>query len=182
MNAVISLAEFICNRWRGRAIAVFMALELGHVSEHVIQVFQIYVLGWPLADARGILGQFFPWLVTSETLHYFYTMLTVVGIVLLIPAFIGSARNVWFAALIAAAWHNFEHTLLLFQRSTGQAFFGADRPTSLAQLWFPRVELHFFYNMVVLMPLLTALAMDYRARRARGREEAPVAIELPRAA
>ena len=45
----------------------FMVIVLAHWAEHLAQAFQIYGLGWPVPEARGVLGVFFPWLITSET-------------------------------------------------------------------------------------------------------------------
>jgi hypothetical protein len=52
------------------ALRVFVAIVLAHWGEHLLQAFQIYVLGWPVPEARGLVGYFFPVLVSSEILHY----------------------------------------------------------------------------------------------------------------
>jgi hypothetical protein len=42
-----------------------------------------------------------------------------------------------------------EHRSLQTQAILGLNFFGQPLPTSLVQLWVPRVELHLFYNTIV---------------------------------
>jgi len=152
-----SLISKLNGSWHEYAVWGFMAIASAHVAEHVVQTVQIFALGWARPEARGLFGQWFPWLVTSETLHYFYAIFTLAGIALLLPGFKGRARLWWVVALLAQFWHHIEHVLLLFQRVAEEPFFGRQVPTSLIQLWFPRVELHLFYNAVVLVPLLVAL-------------------------
>ncbi len=43
------------------------------------------------------------------------------------------------------------------QAIAGQNLFNAPVPTSIAQLWFPRVELHLFYNTIVFIPMVIAM-------------------------
>ena|SRR5689334_5263776 len=63
-----------------------------------------------------------------------------------------------FFALVISVWHLFEHSLLLGQALTGHDLFGASVPTSVLQVFMPRVELHLAYNGVVLVAMLMALA------------------------
>ncbi len=138
------------------ALNVFMAVVLAHWAEHLVQAYQIWVLGWPRPKARGLLGAAFPWLVSSEWLHYGYALVMLAGLFLLRPGFTGRARTWWTAALVIQFWHHVEHLLLLIQAQTGHNFFGKPVPTSLLQLAFLRVELHLFYNAVVFIPMLIA--------------------------
>ena len=66
--------------WHKRALQTFMVIVLAHWAEHLVQAYQVYVLKWPLHQARGVLGQAFPWLIHSEVLHYGYAMIMLVGI------------------------------------------------------------------------------------------------------
>jgi len=61
------------------------------------------------------------------------------------------------AALVIQFWHHIEHGLLQAQVIAGRALFGAAVPTSILQLWFPRLELHLFYNTVVFIPMVVAM-------------------------
>src|SRR4029453_1668812 len=43
------------------------------------------------------------------------------------------------------------------QAIIGHNFFGRPVPTSIVQLWVPRVELHLFYNAIVFIPMVIAM-------------------------
>lgn len=143
--------------WHKRALQAFMIVVMAHWAEHLVQAYQVYVLGWPLHQARGVLGQAFPWLVHSEVLHYGYALIMLVGIWTLLPGFVGRSRAWWLAALVIQFWHHFEHALLQVQAITGRNLFGASVPTSILQLVIPRLELHLFYNTVVFIPMVVAV-------------------------
>ena len=143
-----------------RALQLFMVIVLAHWAEHLLQAFQIYALGWPVPEARGALGYFYPWLIKSEVLHYGYALVMLVALFMLRSGFTGRQdRPWWTAALVIQFWHHIEHGLLQIQAILGQNFFGSPVPVSIAQLWVPRVELHLFYNTVVFVPM--AIAMYY---------------------
>jgi hypothetical protein len=154
------------SRYHRTALNVFMVIVLGHWAEHVAQAYQIWVLGWPRPKARGLLGMAFPWLVSSETLHYGYALVMLVALWLLRPGFRGRARAWWTVALVIQFWHHFEHLLLLVQAQAGVNFFGRPQPTSVLQLFFPRVELHLFYNSIVFIPMVVAMYLHLRPNRA----------------
>jgi hypothetical protein len=139
-----------------------MFIVLAHWAEHLVQAYQIWVLGRPRPAARGVLGQLFPWLVSSEWLHYGYALVMLAGLFLLRPGFVGRARAWWTIALVIQFWHHIEHLLLLVQAQTGTYFFGATVPTSVAQVIFPRVELHLFYNSIVFIPMVIAVYLHLR--------------------
>jgi hypothetical protein len=144
------------------ALNVFMVVVIGHWAEHLAQAYQIWVLGWPRPKARGVLGEVYPWLVTSEWLHYGYALVMLVALFLLRPGFVGRARTWWTVALVIQFWHHIEHLLLLIQAQSGHNFFGRAVPTSLLQLVFPRVELHLFYNSIVFIPMMIAVYFHLR--------------------
>jgi hypothetical protein len=143
--------------WHERALQAFMVIVLAHWAEHLTQAFQIWVLGWPVPSARGVLGLWYPWLIKSEVLHYGYAVVMLIGIWLLWPGFVGTSRTWWTAALGIQFWHHIEHALLQFQALTGHYLFGSPVPTSIAQLWIPRVELHLIYNTLVFIPMVVAM-------------------------
>jgi len=135
-----------------------MAIVLAHWAEHLFQAIQIYVLGWPVPQARGLVGYFIPWLITSEALHYGYAVVMLAGLWLLRPGFTGQLdRRWWTVALAIQFFHHIEHLLLLVQAQTGHNLAGRPVPTSLVQLWVPRVELHLFYNTIVFIPMVVAM-------------------------
>jgi len=142
------------------ALRLFVVIVLAHWAEHLLQAYQIYGLGWPVPEARGVLGYFYPWLIKSEALHYGYALVMLAGLWLLRPGFTGKKDRPWWTiALGIQFFHHFEHLLLQLQAILGYNFFGRPVPTSIAQLWFPRVELHLFYNTIVFIPM--AIAMYY---------------------
>jgi len=141
-----------------RALQGFTVIVLAHWAEHLLQAFQIYGLGWPVPQARGVLGYFFPYLVTSEMLHYGYAVVMLAGLWILRPGFTGdSDRKWWTVALSIQFFHHIEHFLLQGQYLLGQNLFDKPVPTSIAQLWVPRVELHLFYNTIVFIPMMVAM-------------------------
>jgi hypothetical protein len=144
------------------ALNVFLFVVLAHWAEHLVQAYQVWVLDRPRPAARGVLGQWFPWLVTSEWLHYWYAVFMLAGLFLLRPGFVGRARVWWTVALVIQFWHHIEHLLLLIQAQTGTFFFGKTVPTSVAQVIFPRVELHLFYNSIVFIPMVVAVYLHLR--------------------
>ncbi|HET8680385.1 MAG TPA: hypothetical protein VFM54_00695 [Micromonosporaceae bacterium] len=158
-------------RFHRLALNVFMFVVLAHWAEHLVQAYQIWVLGRPRPASRGVLGQMFPWLVSSEWLHYGYAIVMLTGLFVLLPGFVGRARAWWLVALAIQFWHHIEHLLLLIQAQSGTMFFGAAVPTSVAQVVFPRVELHLFYNSVVFIPMVIAVYLHLRPN-ARELEEA----------
>ena len=140
------------------ALRLFMVIVLAHWAEHLLQAFQIYALGWPVPEARGVLGYFYPWLIKSESLHYGYAVVMLIGLWALRPGFTGVVeRRWWTIALGIQFFHHIEHALLFGQAFVGHNLFGRPVPTSLVQLWVPRVELHLFYNSIVFIPMMIAM-------------------------
>lgn len=148
------------------ALSVFMFVVLAHWAEHIAQAYQIWVLHWPVSQSRGILGQFYPWLVTSEWMHYGYALVMLIGLFLLRPGFAGRARTWWTIALVIQFWHHLEHLLLLIQANTHHNFWSRPVPTSVLQLIYPRVQLHLFYNSLVFIPMVIAVYYHLRPSRA----------------
>jgi hypothetical protein len=154
-----STIERLNAEWHRPALWAFTAVVLAHWVEHLAQTIQIYALGWPVPESRGVLGLWFPWLVKSELLHYGYAIVMLAFLWVLRSGFVGRSRTWWMVALWIQFWHHVDHALL-----QGQVLFGAnllDRPVpmSVLQFWFPRVELHLFYNTIVFIPM--ALAMYF---------------------
>jgi hypothetical protein len=144
-------------QWHKPAMQVFMIIIITHLLEHVFQAYQVYGLGWPRKEALGVLGLAYPWLVHSEWLHYGHALFMLLGIAALRPAIVGRARIWWDITFAIAFYHHFEHALLLGQALIHQNLFNSPVPISIGQLWIPRLELHLFYNLIVLIPMLVAL-------------------------
>ncbi|NUP62566.1 MAG: hypothetical protein HOW71_10375, partial [Nonomuraea sp.] len=153
-------------RYHKPALTLYLVVVLAHWAEHVAQAVQVYVLGWPLKEARGVLGMPFPWLVSSEWMHYGYALLMLVGLLMLRSGFTGRARTWWNVSLGIQIWHHLEHLLLLCQALTGNNLLGRPVPTSVIQLLVPRMELHLFYNALVFAPMVVAMLLHRRPRAA----------------
>jgi hypothetical protein len=153
-----SFLERLNTEWHEMALRSFMVIVLAHWAEHLTQAFQIYALGWPVPESRGVLGLAFPWLIKSETLHYGYAIVMLIGLFVLRPGFTEQLeRRWWTIALAIQFFHHIEHGILQTQAVLGQNFFGRPVPTSIVQLWVPRVELHLFYNTIVFIPMIVAM-------------------------
>jgi hypothetical protein len=164
--------------WHKRALNLFMLIVLGHWAEHLVQAYQIYVLGWPRPKAGGVLGFFYPWLVSSEMLHYGYAIVMLIGIWTLRKGFTGTSRKWWTIALVIQFWHHIEHAVLQWQALTHHYWFGSPVPISFVQLLFPkfRVELHLFYNAIVFVPMM--IGMYYHLFPPAGEEAAACTCSL----
>lgn len=143
---------------------LFSFIVIAHWVEHLTQAYQIYVLNWPPPKAGGALGLAFPWLVTSEWLHYGFALFMLIGFVTLRHGFVGRSRTWWNVAMWIQVWHHFEHLLLLIQALSGSNLLGKPVPTSIIQLVFPRVELHLFYNAIVFTPMVVAMVYHMRPK------------------
>jgi hypothetical protein len=153
-----TLIERLNGQHHELALRLFMVIVLAHWAEHLFQAVQIYVLGWPVPQARGLLGLYYPWLIQSEALHYAYALVMLAGLWIFRSGFTGVRdRRWWTIALAIQFFHHIEHLLLITQATTGHNIFGRPVPTSLIQLWIPRVELHLFYNTIVFIPMVIGM-------------------------
>lgn len=152
-----SLSERLNGPWHERSLQVFMVIVLAHWSEHITQAYQIYVLHWPVHMAGGVLGYWFPWLVHSEVLHYGYALVMLIGLWIFRRGFVGRAYTWWMIAFWIQFWHHIEHALLQGQVIVGHNLFHSPVPTSIVQLWLPRVQLHLFYNSIVFIPMVIGM-------------------------
>ena len=152
------------------ALRLFMVIVLAHWAEHLLQGIQIYVLLWPVPQALGALGYLYPPLVSSELLHYGYALVMLIGLWILRPGFTERDDRLWWTvALGIQFFHHLEHFLLLAQRVSGHYLLDRPVPTSLIQLWVPRVELHLFYNTIVFLPMVVAMYFHMFPPAAAGR-------------
>lgn len=166
--------------WHRRAVNVFMFVVLAHWAEHLAQSWQIHVMGWARPQAGGFLGLFFPWLVSSELLHYGYAIVMLIGLWILRKGFSGTSRTWWTIALVIQFWHHIEHAVLQYQAITGHYWFGSPVPISFVQVLMPkfRPELHLFYNAIVFIPMV--IAMYYHMFPPKGEEVAACSCSLRR--
>ncbi|QQS49425.1 MAG: hypothetical protein IPM66_07735 [Acidobacteriota bacterium] len=152
-----ALYDKLNRQWHKPALQIFMFIVLAHWAEHLAQAAQVYILGWPVPEARGFLGIWFPWLIKSEVLHYGYALIMLVGIWILRKGFEGQSYKWWMIAFWIQFWHHIEHLLLQGQAIAGHNLFDSPVPVSIIQLWIPRVELHLFYNTIVFIPMVMGM-------------------------
>lgn len=152
-----NLVETLNTKWHERALQLFLAIVLAHWAEHLVQAYQIWGLGWPIPESRGVLGYWFPWMVSSELLHYGYAFIMLIGLWLLRTGFTGKAYTWWMISFGIQFWHHIEHALLQGQAVAGANLFNSPVPISIVQVWIPRVELHLIYNTLVFIPMIVAM-------------------------
>jgi hypothetical protein len=153
----MGLMEKLNSKWHERALWGFMFIVLAHWGEHLAQAYQIWVMGWPIPKANGILGLWYPWLIKSEALHYWYALVMLIGLWILRKGFTGRSYTWWMIAFWIQFWHHIEHFLLIAQATLHHNLFGRPVPTSIAQLFIPRVQLHLLYNSIVFVPMVVAM-------------------------
>ena len=144
-------------RWHKIALQAFIVIVLFHWMEHIIQAYQFFVMGWSRQMSMGLLGMYYHWLMKSEVLHYGFALVMLIGMWILRKGFTGTSYKWWMAAFWIQFWHHFEHFILFYQAQTQQFWFGGTVPTSIGQIWIPRIELHLFYNAIVFIPMVVAM-------------------------
>jgi hypothetical protein len=144
-------------KWHERALQLFMVIVLAHWGEHLVQAYQIWVMGWPAPKANGILGLWYPWLIKSEILHYGYALVMLIGLWILRKGFTGRSYTWWMIAFWIQFWHHIEHLLLIGQATLHHNLLGKPVPFSVIQFFIPRVQLHLFYNSIVFIPMVIAM-------------------------
>ncbi|GBF80276.1 hypothetical protein [Aphanothece sacrum] len=156
-NGLRSLVYLLNGRWHKPAMQIFMVVIAFHLLEHLVQAYQLWGLGWPRPKCLGLLGLGFPWLMKSEWLHYGHALFMLLGFAVFRPSFVGRARLWWDIGFGLQFYHHFEHALLLGQAIIHENLFDSPVPISIGQIWFPRLELHLFYNFMILVPMLIAM-------------------------
>jgi hypothetical protein len=164
------LAMAVLTTWRAADgwMALFLVLALtqsGHVGEHVVQIFQLRVLGLAGEHAHGVFGA-----LDIEWVHFAWNSWIVLAVAILLIRF----RNnpwLWVTALLAG-WHLFEHLVLI---ATYLATGVEGTPGLLARggllgggLGIARPELHLIYNLAETLPLLTGLGWEFSRRSLNG--------------
>jgi hypothetical protein len=157
----VSIYQKLNSVWHRRALNLFMIIVLGHWAEHLAQAYQVYVLHWPRAKAGGFLGLFYPWLVSTEIMHYGYAVVMLIGIWTLRRGFSGTSRKWWTIALVIQFWHHIEHAVLQWQALTHHYWIGSPVPVSFVQMLLPkfRIEIHLFYNAIVFIPMMISISI-----------------------
>jgi hypothetical protein len=147
---------------RKNQMTFFMSVVMAHFIEHLIQIYQLKILGWDRSESLGLLGVWHPWLIHSEWLHYGLALFMLIGIWYLLPSINTRRATYWWSiTLFLQFLHHIEHLVPLVQALTGKYLYGSTKPMSLLQYWFPRIELHFTYNVIVMVPMSIAMVYFY---------------------
>ena len=137
---------------------IFLLVIYLHLIEHIFQMIELYIFNWERPMCLGLLGFYIPQLIHSEYLHYGHALFMLIGIYYL-TKYMYNKDSLWWMRLTLglAFYHHFEHLLLLIQSITHIYLFNKLVPTSFGQLFVPRIELHFIYNLLVGIPMMIAL-------------------------
>src|SRR5262245_2721114 len=99
-----------------------VAVQGGHVVEHIIQLGQVYLVGIPDDQALGLLGYVFQFQGTEEWLHLVFNAAYLAALYLLVPPLRGLVPDpvpFWaFAVFLVGAvglesWHAVEHAVII---------------------------------------------------------------------
>jgi hypothetical protein len=138
---------------------VFIGIVVIHFIEHLTQLYQLYILHWARPECLGLISLRYPWLMKSEWLHYSFALYMLVGLSYF--SYKASNKKWWRTALILQHYHHIEHLILLSQALVGIPMI---ERVSLGSFIMPRLELHFFYNLIVLIPMLLGVFTNDRRK------------------
>ena len=132
-----------------------------HVVEHVIQLFQVFVLGIADDDALGLLGYVFQFQRTEEWLHLIFNATYLLALYLLVVPLrrrVPHPVPLWaFTMFLAGAvglesWHMVEHVVIIANVIANN---GCPCPgIGDAALGITDTVLHFYYNAITYLALL----------------------------
>jgi cyclic nucleotide-binding protein len=136
-------------------LLAFVLLQLGHLTEHTVQIFQLLATGGDLAHSHGVFGQ-----LDFETVHVVWDSSVWIGLAICLYKF---SRNPWlYVAFIFASLHEVEHLYLYTIYNIDKDFYFKGGLTGIMGLNgvigspLMRPYLHFFYNFLVVTPMLIA--------------------------
>lgn len=139
--------------------AVFGAitlLQIGHLTEHTVQVVQVFMFNGELSRAHGVFGQ-----LDFETVHFVWDSIVWIGLGVLLLRFGGTNKWLWLS-FAASSLHEVEHVYLFVIYRFDPGFYGAGGlegimgSGGLIGSMLARPYLHFTYNVLVIVPLVIA--------------------------
>jgi hypothetical protein len=140
-----------------------VAIQGGHVVEHVVQLLQVFAFGVPEQDALGLLGYVLQFNGTEEWLHLGYNAL-IVPLWRITPAVV-STWAFWFfivASVWIETWHIVEHGVII---SHVIANGGCPCPgIGDVALGLSDTILHFLYNAIAYAGVVYAYVLIVRQR------------------
>jgi hypothetical protein len=141
------------------AFALFgtlVLLQLGHLSEHVVQNLQLLLSHGRLAASRGVFGQ-----LDVEAVHFYWNIGIWLGTGALLYRY--GLRNVWLTvAFVAASLHTVEHMYLYWLYVTHSSAYlvggwnGILGQGGLVGSPLERPYLHLVYNVIEVTPFVLA--------------------------
>src|SRR5262249_41700171 len=141
------------------AFALFgtlVLLQLGHLSEHVVQNVQLLLTHGKLAASRGVFGQ-----LDVEAVHFYWNVGIWLGTGALLYRY--GLRNVWLTvAFVAASLHSVQHIYLSLPPATHSSAYlaggwnGILGQGGLVGSPLARPYLHLVYNVIEVTPFVLA--------------------------
>src|SRR5438132_5194569 len=136
-------------------LLAFVLLQLGPLAEHTMQIVQLYATGGNLASSHGVFGQ-----LDFETVHVVWDSSVWLGLAICLYKF---SRNRWlYVAFIFASLHEVEHLYLYYIVNFDKPYYltgglaGVMGYGGVVGSPLYRPYLHFFYNFLVVTPLVIA--------------------------
>jgi hypothetical protein len=145
---------------------VFLGVQLLHLSEHLAQIAQIYLWGWPPSLARGVVAS-----LDVEKVHAAWNLGVLIALAWLLRR---APRSGWLVATFAwATLHTIEHAYLL----TGALLSGLESQPGILGLngllarsgislagiaTWTRPTVHLAWNTVEVALLLAAYLAEHR--------------------
>jgi len=164
MQAVSSSSERMIRYFVAFTFAWFV-IQSAHMVEHVAQVTQKFILGWP--KAPGLLGSIFD----LEWVHFLYNSSLQVAILAILIFWRRNIREPLPFAVKAAGvfqgYHTIEHIVKMYQYYALGITVG---PKGILGYVFPLIWLHFFFNLITLVLIV---AMWRVVRPLWGRQLSP---------
>jgi hypothetical protein len=139
-----------------RFYQIVVAVQGIHVIEHIIQLFQVYVLGVAEDDALGLLGYVFVFNGTEEWLHLVFNLSYLVCLYVIFAVIVRAAVRrllpMWvfvgyaIAGVGVETWHSVEHGVIIRNVLRND---GCPCPGIVdAALGVSDTQLHFGYNLI----------------------------------
>jgi hypothetical protein len=165
--------------WTFYFMTAVVAIQGGHVVEHIVQLVQVTLLGVPEQDALGLLGYVLQFNGTEEWLHLGYNTFYLLALYALIiplwritPAVLPQSAFIFFitASVWLETWHMVEHGVII---SHVIANGGCPCPgIGDAALGLSDTILHFIYNAIAYAGVAYAYILVLLDRRDRFRRPA----------
>ena len=155
-------------RTRSIVLAIALAVQTAHFSEHIAQIIQIYLLNTRPPEAHGLLGHIFDF----EWVHYSYNIgleLALLGIWLRFrrlarqnnaPEISPGGLLLLFWLVIFQGYHSVEHSAKLYQYLFIPLYKSGEVPTPgiLPELTgWPIFLVHFGFNLIVWAAMALSL-------------------------